>query len=239
MAINQFGYAGGITSLFIVALAYLCASVFLTRYITSRRIEPLLQGIVFFAVGSSWLGVLFGFLYALRGETLGKVAVIRIWGWAPAVIATVWVYLVLSTIKPRFKLIGVLICGVLNIIYLYLVYANTDQYSTYQIVGGVPDSSLTGLASLFLFIHILIIILVVAITYLWIGFKSETPSVRLQGKVVGIAVLIFASFAILDSAVLLQSVLFIIVVRAMLIISIFFVYLGFTLPEWLRERFIK
>lgn len=239
MAINQFGYAGGITSLFIVALAYLCASVFLTRYITSRRIEPLLQGIVFFAVGSSWLGVLFGFLYALRGETLGKVAVIRIWGWAPAVIATVWVYLVLSTIKPRFKLIGLLICGVLNIIYLYFVYVNTDQYSTYQIVGGVPDSSLTGLATLFLFIHILIIILVVATTYLWIGFKSEAPSVRLQGKVVGIAVLIFASFAILDSAVLLQSVLVIIVVRTILIISIFFVYLGFTLPKWLQERFIK
>ncbi len=239
MAINQFGYAGGITSLFIVVLAYLCASVFLTRFITNRRLEPLLQGIVFFAVGSSWLGVLFGFLYALRGETLGKVAVIRIWGWAPAVIATVWVYLVLSTIKPRFKLIGLLICGILNIIYLYFVYANTDKYSTYQIVGGVPDSSLTGLATLFLFIHILIIILVVATTYLWIGFKSETPSVRLQGKVVGIAVLIFASFAILDSAILFPSVLFMIVVRAILIISIFFVYLGFTLPEWLRERFIK
>jgi hypothetical protein len=226
----------GISSLFIVALSYLCFVLFLLRYSESRRIETLLSGLVFLAIGSNWLGVLLSFLMVLGGgEPLGQVTMLRVWSWAPAVTGTIWIYLALSLLRPKLKNPITAIYLVLDVIYWGLMYTRTMTYSTYQIVGGIPDSGVKDIAIVFLLFYILTALVVIAPMYLWIGFKSQRPETQVRGKVIGTGVAMFAFFAIFET-VIPPSAGLLIISRLLILTAIFLMYVGFTLPNWLRQR---
>ncbi len=239
MALTTYGYVGGITSLAIVTLSYLCCVIFLARYATSRRVETLLQGIVFFAIGSNWLGVLISFLKVLiGGEPLSHIPMIRTWSWAPAATATIWIYQVLSLVRPKLKTAVGGVYLVLDVIYIYLMYGKTVDYSKVELVGGLPDSIILGIAIVFLLFYILTALAIIGPLYLvFVGFRSERPETQLKGKVIGVGVMLFAFFALFDT-IIPPSAILLTFARIIILIAILLMYLGFTLPAWFRQRFL-
>lgn len=237
MALTTYGYVGGLTSLAIIIVSYLCGVIFLARYTVSRKIPTLLQGVLFFAIGSNWLGVLISFVRVLSGgESLGEVVMIRTWIWAPAATGTIWVYQIFSLIRPNLKKAVLAIYGVIDIIWVYLMYGKTADYSSVDYSTGLADSSIEGIAQGFLLLYILTG-LCIGILYFYVGFTFERPETQLRGKVIGAGAVLFPFFAIFDT-IIEGSAILLILARVIILFAVLLMYLGFTLPAWLRQRFL-
>jgi len=241
MALTIEEWVFSLSGLAITALSYLCCVKFLARYATSRRIETLLQAIILFAIGSSWNPVIsvINIINLLRGgEAIGHIPMIWSWGWTPPVIATLWMYLVITLVRPKLKTVITPLYVAINLVYLYYMYLRTTDYTGVRYVGRVPASEVSGIAAVLLFFDIVSGLAFVGPMYLYIGFKSKKPATQLRGRVIGVGVMLFAFFVIFET-VIQYSVVLLVIARILIMVSILLMYIGFTLPQWVQKRFLS
>ncbi len=133
--------------------------------------------------------------------------------------------------KQKLILIIFLIVGIIfEIIFYYFLFTQPNLIGTFK----TPFQVVYGI---YIEIFLIIFLLVVLITGILFGKKSlssENPELKLKGKFLIVAFVLFTIGAFLDSII---PELFILA-RVVLDISALSFYFGFMLPNWLKEKFL-
>ncbi|MFX1340049.1 MAG: hypothetical protein ACFFDK_15670, partial [Promethearchaeota archaeon] len=133
--------------------------------------------------------------------------------------------------KQKIILIIFFIIGIIfEIIFFYFLFTQPNLIGTFK----TPFQVVYGL---YIEVFLVIFLLVVLITGILFGkqsLRSDNPEVKLKGKFLIIAFILFTIGAFLDSIV---PELFILA-RIVLDISALLFYFGFMLPDWLKERLL-
>jgi len=133
--------------------------------------------------------------------------------------------------KQKLILIIFLIIGIIfEIIFFYFLFTHPNLIGTFK----TPFQVVYGI---YIEIFLVIFLLVVLITGILFGKKSissENPELKLKGKFLIAAFVLFTIGAFLDSII---PELFILA-RVVLDISALSFYFGFMLPNWLKEKFL-
>ena len=71
------------------------------------------------------------------------------------------------------------------------------------------------------------------------SLKSENPEIRLKGKFILIAFLFYTMGTLIDVIIDIPTEITIVLARTIMIVAIFMFYIGFTMPNWVKKRFLK
>ena len=133
--------------------------------------------------------------------------------------------------QQKYILIIFLIIGIIfEIIFYYFLFTQPNLIGTFE----TPFQVVYGI---YIEIFLVIFLLVIGITGILFGkqsLRSENSEIRLKGKFLIIAFILFTIGAFLDSIV---PELFIIA-RIVLDVSALSFYFGFMLPDWLKEKLL-
>ena len=136
------------------------------------------------------------------------------------------------------QLIILLIVGIIGVLIdIYIVFYIIVDPTVLGELQGIVDIEFKG----FLRIYLILVIILTLTIGLCIGinsYKSENPEIRWRGRFLILAFISWAVGAICDASITLNFIT-LPLIRILLISSAIEFYLGFVMPDWIKNRLIK
>ena len=120
---------------------------------------------------------------------------------------------------------------------IYLIYHLVVDPNVLGSLKGVVDIEYKGFLRYYLIFSTLVIF-ISGILISLSSLKSDSQEIKLRGKLLTVAYIIFFLGAVADSSLTLD-IITLPIVRLMLITSSILFYLGIILPNWMKKLFIK
>ncbi|MHA2390654.1 MAG: hypothetical protein ACXAEX_01690 [Promethearchaeota archaeon] len=242
MVLPNIDIINGITGLEIILSGYLLAILlfFKARKAASVKVKKrlIIRGVGLFSVYQAWFGVSASFLLMLLGlNPLGhpdgdpNIGVLG-YAWGPALGIPIWTYVALDTYKEsnykkRIKLGFTLFMAILSLIFAILIYANPSEYTRWEASpGGLPETGITGLALMLLFVMLVTMMVFLGPTIIYSGLKMDNRSDKWRRYSLGIGITLASLFGIVDAAVSGLPLIGLAIVKAFIFTSIFLIYQG-------------
>lgn len=134
-----------------------------------------------------------------------------------------------ESIKTHLRLIVIFIGITFYLMFFYYLFTDSSQIGELK----TPVDVEYELFIILFFIIYIIFVLVIGIGFAVESLKSDNPEIKLKGKFLLIAFILFVIGAGLDSIITYP------ITRLILVASSIFFYFGFMLPRWIKELFIK
>jgi hypothetical protein len=233
----------GVTALLAVSINLIMVSIVLYRAIKTK--ERLLFSF-FLAVlftFSPWYPSGFGyFIWLITQSFLDQSFYILIGTIAIPIAIIAWLDVYMTTIRPQDRKKVLLIFGIFSLIFeIYLFYFLyfAPGAPVYELLGVIYmdvnpiDIDYKG----FVLVYLAIVVITAVFTglhFAYMSTKIEERDMLWKGRLLFIGFMFFGIAAIADSIIELGPI-FIILIRIILIISVFCFYTGFLLPKWLRK----
>lgn len=233
--LNLYQIFHGIFTLIFVIISIIIGLKIFYNYFKYGGKEFIALGLTYIFLSSAWWGPTFNFTtFVISGNPLPElVFVILNNAFLPlALISWIYAYTKLQdlTQKRKITFIYTAICLIWEIIFFVLIFWNLETLYTFESTpAGIYYSKRKILALIFP-IFALITALITGILF---GKKaSESPDeiVRWKGRFLSLAFVLFAGATLLD-AILERLVVVLVILRIILIISVFAYYLGFFMPK--------
>lgn len=235
---------GGL-SLIIFPIWLLMSGDVLYKAIKSKNKALFVFFLVLLTAPSPWIPVNFGYLYwSLTGNLLSYRAYILLGTVGVPISMMCWIYIYLSRIRPKYINLVLIPYGILSMFYyIYLFYF-------LYFVPGAPVESMIGIETRPLDITYRGLILVYMIIALMTGIvtgihfsivemkNKEYPIDKWKGRFLLISFMFFGIGATADSAFEL-TLIALVIFRVFLAFSVVFFYIGFIMPEWIRNIFVE
>jgi hypothetical protein len=247
---NQADYIS-VTGLMIVFVGYLLSFLILISYIRTRSPGTIGLGITIFGATSSWLSGSIAFIvYVITGDVIADDIYMYLFLWGIGIALPGIVFVTINILKQEhtkywFTLTVLLSLAYLSEVYILLPFTDiVGQNDVVKIIylegSGLQESALVGFPLLFAFILIMTGFLF-GILLLRYGIASSLPEIKIRGFFMGIGLMIFAFFSILDAAFNNTPENFIILVFARIMISFGLVLLtmGLIAPNFIKNKFTK
>ena len=242
--LSDLAQISGLTALIAVSISFLLGTIVLIKYFKTKQVLIFNFFLCIIFTSSPWYPSGLGYLYwIITGEFLTYQIYVLIGTVGIPIAILAWLNVYLSTIYPKKKKLVLLLYGIFSIIFeLYLFYF-------LLLAPGAPVNSLLGIIidptnpvdidyKGFVLIFLGISIMTSCITGFHFAAKSmkkeEIPEVRWKGKFLLIAFLFFGISAIFDALIEMDS-LMLVIIRIILALAMFFFYLGFILPKWIKK----
>ena len=213
-------------------------------YIKHKRIEFFYVGIAWIGMAVPWLPDAIVFLVLLFNVPVSVWYINAEWylvlgtGFIPFFI-TFWLAALKNLIyikKGTIILIINIIVGIIyEIFFFYLLFTDSSQLGTFE---GIYESRF----GLLIRIYIVYSLIVIIITGLHFGIsaqKSDNPEAKLKGKFLIIAFITFILGSISDTGLIFIASDPIGITKLVLMASSIEFYIGYVLPEWARNLFLK
>lgn len=231
-----------ISTLIFVVISILVGLRILLNYFRHKRKELITVGLTWIFVSSAWWPLAFGFLSILFFNYLfdPRIYLFLMNGFS-AFALICWIYSISVLTYPHLKkqlvsIFGV-ICGVYEVLLITLLCIDPKFIATWESGFDGFSYSRTWLPNMF-YIFVVLTTLITAILFCLKSLKSENPTVRWKGRflLLGFITFIVASaFEIFSAGLrLLQAI-----IRIILILAAIEYYLGFFLPDWVKNVLIK
>ncbi|TFG04592.1 MAG: hypothetical protein EU539_10505 [Promethearchaeota archaeon] len=234
MAIDASIVINGLFSLLFVVFSLIIGLKIALKYKEiKQRVFPLI-GISWFVMSKPWWGSSISFLaYLFNGVGIPLFWYILITFSFISVILILWLIALndLTQIK-NFKVIYIIFIIYAVIFESLILYFLFTDISVLAVMIDPVNVDL----GLFLIIYLLIELIIFIISGLFfsiISLKSEEPKVKLKGKFLLLAFLIYLIGAALETILSFPPF------RLILIISALFFYIGFMMPEVIEKKFLK
>jgi len=232
----------GILSIIYVAISTYVGLRIASKYFELKQRVFLLVGLTWIGLASPWWPSMVSFLIAVSTGGDGLYNTPKIYFLIGNLLIPIFVLLWITAItdllyKNKQKVILTIFtiyCISFEVIFLYLL--STDSTRIGELKGPV-DVDYTYIILGFL-LSIILIILITGILFGRESLKSDNPEVRLKGKLIIIAIILFSIGALLDSAIPLMLIT-LPITRIILILSAILFYGGFILPNWMKKLFLK
>lgn len=242
--LSDLAIISGITAAIAVFISFLLSLIVLTTYLKTK--QTLILNFFFCTVftSSPWYPSGLGYLYwYFTGDLLPYQTYILLGTVTIPIAIIAWLNVYLTTLKPKRKKIILISYGILSVVFeIYLFYF-------LYFAPGAPVNSLLGIMDDvsnptdmdykgFVLIFLGLSIITACVT----GFHFSITSVRLKesqslvwkGYFLFVAFLLFGISAIFDALIDMNTIT-LIIIRIILAISMFFFYLGFILPKWIKK----
>ena len=137
--------------------------------------------------------------------------------------------------KRYFRLFSFILIISFTIIVIFLLIIDPDIFnqSVYD-PSEITIQAIIYFSNIFLFLSIFELL---GIKFAIESIKSKSPIAKLKGKLILIAFILFPIGALLDSRE--GNFIFRTIDRIILIAAVFFFYIGFIMPDWLKTRMPK
>jgi hypothetical protein len=197
---------------------------------------------VFLMVGFAWIGMVepwmasvSNFFYFIITGRMFDVRIYLLIGLTFIPLSLTFWFVAITDLmyKKRQKLIltVIIIYGILFEIY-FLYYVFNDP-SVLAVLHGVIDIEYKLPIQIYVF-SVLILSIITGLLFSHTSMKSENPEVRLKGKILLVAFILFVAGAVSDT-IFLRDIPTLFITRLILISASIFFYCGFILPNFLRK----
>lgn len=239
----------GFFSFVTVGLGIILFLHLIIRYRQIKRNDILITAFALVSLGCVWLGGATSFIRViLTGSPLGPKAQTLLFSWAPAVTATLWVYLGFRLAKPEFQnyaLGGMLVVGAVHLFGAYVIVPRAIPEVTAEgvILGGlvfyrvVGNMAYTNYRSLLLgttLIFVLSSAFLVGPLFLRMSRITDRAETRVRSQFIGFGALLLG-FAVIFDEVFTFGGFFNILGPLAIVVSMVLLYLGYLLPPGLRR----
>lgn len=232
-------------SLVYVLISLVLISIILAKFIKYRMKGLLLVGIALIGLTSPWIPdsvtlltiLLTGSSYSdAFYSDLNLLSIILTTVISPLAILA-WLTAILSLLKIEKKrmvlLISSLIFLVFDAIFLILLFIDVENVVVFH---GIFDYQWSLFTTIY-YLSVTVLILVTGGKFTQECLKTDSNEIKLKGKLLLIA---FISFSIgVFIPYILYNIIALIIARLFLVIASIMFYLGFILPEWLKNKLLK
>lgn len=223
-----------------LVIGYLMGIITYKKYLEKRNPLLLLSSILFFAIPSPWLGVSTTFLFQVFNlGTLADTTYVFIYAWSVPIIFTIWIYVTGSLIqeRPKLKYYLLIFALILDLIFFWSIYFD-KQFVVNSIDGSIfYDSTFTEWANILASVFGAAVLLFVAPTYFWISNQTENELFKFKSRMITAGAVLFPIAAVLDGNLELNQIGQVILVRAMLMFALIFLYFGYNTPRFIQDRY--
>ncbi len=231
-----------ISTLTFVIISILVGLRILLKYFQHKRKELITVGLTWIFVSSPWWPLAFGFISILfTNQLFGPPLYLFLMNGFSAFGVICWVYSIAVLNYPHLKkpLVAIygLVCGAYEVLLITLLIIDPNFVAT----KGTPFDGFSYSRTLIpngFYFFVVLTVIVTAFMFCATSIKSENPTVRWKGifLLLGFSTFIIASVFEIFSAgnKPLQGIL-----RLILIFAAILYYLGFFLPDWLKNVLIK
>ena len=233
-------FIGGLFSLLYVISSTLMGLLVLSRYFRYKQSEFIFIGLSIAGIACPWWPSSVSFLWILLFQRPISTPAYFIIGNAFAPVFTYcWIIAMNKLLfdgKNKVFLYGyAIVFTAFDVILFLLLFIDLD------LIGTLDPKHLDVEYHFIIMALLILIVVTVLVTGLMVSMtsiKSTTPLLNLKGKVLLISFLIWAVAATLDAAIELPIVL-IVIVRTLLITHSIGFYIGWIMPEFAKNFFIK
>lgn len=241
MAFGLIEYLQGISAIIFIIVAIGLGMIFLLKYPKHKEPNLILIGIAWMGLATAYLSTVVKFLLkvTLDFDLPDQVHFIINNAFLPGALF-LWLYAItdlLETKKPiKYTILGLTaILGILfEIIFFVLLYTNSSLIGTFKFDLTVDWQD-------YIEIYFLILGVVLIFSAFFFSIKSilsKDKNVALKGKLVLLGFVIYTISVVLN-AFFASIALAIIFERSFLILSSILLYMGFLLPNWVQNIFLK
>ena len=231
----------GLIALIYIIIVLIIALRMISAYRKHKLSQHLFAGIAYFGAASTWSGIAFNFIIILMFNVVPPMeAHILINGGCVTISNFFWIMAVLSiskidkkTQKVILTILGIF-AVIVEVIFVYLTLTGWTSIMNRLITPIYGDY--TQLAEMFYMFQLIIFI----IPGFWMSIKSiktVDKDVKLKGKLLTLSFLLFTVGAIFN--IFITELLLFIIGLILITLSAIFFYYGFTLPNWIKNLFIK
>lgn len=239
MALTLLEILNGTFSLVFVIVSLIVGLFIASKYFQVKNRTLLLVGITWIGLTTPWLPSTIAFLvYLITNTSISSTVYFTIGNIASPLILVIWILAFTDLkFKNRQKIL-VIIYSVLGVAYeIYLVYFLIVEPAVIGELTGIFDVTYKGVVLVFA-LFIVINMLITGVLFGQESLRSKDPTVRLKGKFLIIAFISWCIGAIMDAALPL-NIITLTIARIILITSALEFYIGFILPKFVKELFIK
>lgn len=239
IALSTLSILNGIFSLIFVSISLTVGAFIASKYFKYKQRTFLFVGIAWMGLCEPWLGSGISFLLAITtGEGLSPemYAIIGMSFVPWSMLA--WLIAFTDLIIKKHQKLILISFAIFGIIFeICLFYFLSVDPDLIVILSDPVDAEYQTIIRIFLFI-ILITIFITGMIFARESLKSKNPEIRLKGKLLLAAFLLFTIGGIFDGLLPL-NIYTLTFARILLISSAIFFYCGFLLPNWVKKIFLK
>jgi hypothetical protein len=237
MTLGVLDLANGILILLLDGISIYVGARLISKYFKFRKRELLLVGLCWILLVCPWYpgGISF-IMYLINSQNLTEIPYFIIGNILMPVALILWIWVLCDFLDLKKKKI---------IRSLFIVYGLFFEITFFILLSidpiligylkGVTDVQYGLFVAGFAF-TILVILLITGLLFTKQSLKSTDPDIKLKGKLLLVAFLLFIIGATLDTAIPL-SILTLSIYRTLEILSAIFFYGGFYLPSWMQNLF--
>ena len=240
MQLTQIEILQGTFSSLYVLISILLAILILVKYFKNKSKDLILISFSMIALAYSWMPDTINFLMIILTDSHLSLELYFLIGFAfLPVLIFCWLYVFTDFAfnEQQKTILNIFIYG--NIIYetlfWYFLFNKIEELGEYRTPFQVEFG-------IFMQIYLVSMVGLVFISGLIFALKSlkvNVPAIKMRGKMIFLAILLFTIGAALDSILGAVNPVLIVFIRIFLILSAIFFYLGFILPEWFKKLFLK
>ncbi len=244
ITLTNFEILTGSFSLLIVIIYFIIGLKIVFKYIEFKQRVFVLMGLTWVFMGEIYWSSAISFVVALiTGEGLSEVEYFFIGNLFIPLALVIWLAAFTEFKYKEKRKIIIIIAAIYGAIYeiAFMYYLFTDVSVIGQMFNAV-DAEYRSFALIYL-ISVLLIFVITGLMFASSSLRSDNLEVRLKGKLIILAMLLFAIGAALDG---LKPILFpdyiglvLVINRIILISSAITFYIGFILPNWVKKLFLK
>lgn len=235
----------GIFTLFYVVIALIISLIIISKYFKQKRIEILLVGIALLGLSGPWIPDAATFIAILITGSNFNVSfylslTINI-TFLTTIIVPVsvisWLYVIMKFLNVNNRKIALILISILMVLFdasfSILFFINVNFVGNF--IG--PFNYQWSLFTSIFYLSITALIIITGILFTKESLRSQSPTIKLKGKFLSIALITFVIGVLIPYISIDISAL--IISRLTLIVSAIGFYVGFMLPKWVENLFIK
>ena len=242
MTLSSIDLLNGLFSLILIIIFFIVGLRIASKYFKVKQRVYLFIGFAWLGISSPWWPSCVSFLIAISTGTDGLMDYPEIYfligNVIPPIFSIIWVAGFTELVYPKkqkaFVIIAILIEMLFQVFFIYFLITNPALIGELQ---SPVDVQYRGFVALH-FLYFLIVILFGGFSMAKDALKSEDKEIKLKGKFLVIAFILFFIGAFFDAMMPLNFIT-LTIARLCLISSSIFIYFGYILPNFIKRRFIR
>ena len=239
MALTPIEIVNGFLALIWVIISIIIGIIIASRYRKYKQKVLIYVGLSWIGIANGWFPTSISFILTLTtGNGLTPVIYFFIGNAFIPVTLFIWMIVITELMYKEKQKVILLIFAIIGVLFdIYLFYYLINDPSVIGELQGPVDVQYKSITALYL-IFILLTTLVTGLLFAREALKSEKPETRLKGKFLAAAFISYTIGAITDAVVPLNFIT-LPLIRILLITSAIEFYIGWMLPEMIKDRLIK
>jgi hypothetical protein len=208
-----------------------------SKYSTHKERVFLMVGFAWIGMVEPWMASVSNFFYVVITGRMFDVRIYLLIGMTFIPLSLTFWFVAITDLmyKEKQKLILSIIISYGILFEIYFIYYLINDPSVLAVLHGVIQIEYKLPIQLYVF-SVLVLSIITGLLFSRTSMKSENPEVRLKGKFLFIAFVLFVVGAVSDT-IFLRDIPTLFITRLILISASLFFYFGFILPNFLRKRF--